>query len=176
MPLHNEQRIVPFCPDQIFDLVADVASYPKFLPWCVGARIRLRQENFLVADLMIGYKFVRERFTSKVRLDRNACRIDIEYAEGPFRYLENHWIFHDHPDGCQIDFRVDFEFRSRMLQRIITVLFNEAVHRMVSAFEARAHDLYGGGVQIIDINLHPHNLKVEGSNPTSATTDNASKL
>jgi coenzyme Q-binding protein COQ10 len=144
MTVHSEQRIIPFRPEQIFDLVADVRSYPEFLPWCVGARIREASGTLIVADLMIGYKMVRERFTSKVTLNREACRIDVEYADGPFKYLDNHWIFHDHPEGCLVDFHVDFEFRSALLQKIIATLFNEAVKRMVGAFEIRAHALYGG--------------------------------
>ena len=143
MPVHSEQRLIPFRPEQIFDLVADVARYPEFLPWCVGARIRTRREDEIVADLMIGYRIVRERFTSRVKLDRAGCRIDIEYTDGPFSYLENHWIFHEHPDGCLIEFQIDFEFKSRLLQTIIMGLFSEAVHRMVGACEARAHTLHG---------------------------------
>lgn len=143
MTIHCEQRVIPFRPDQIFDLVADVKRYPEFLPWCVGARIRSSNGELIVADLMIGYKLVRERFTSKVALDRNDGRIAVEYADGPFKYLDNHWIFRDHPEGCLVDFHVDFEFRSAMLQKIISVLFSEAVKRMVAAFEARAHALYG---------------------------------
>lgn len=144
MPRHEEKRVVPFRPDQIFDLVADVERYPEFLPWCVGARIRSRQPALVVADLVIGYKMVRERFTSRVALDRDDLKIDVAYADGPFRYLENHWTFREHPAGCEIDFFVEFEFKSRLLQGIITVVFNEAVRRMVAAFEARAHALYGG--------------------------------
>lgn len=143
MTTHSEQRIVPFRPDQIFDLVADVARYPEFLPWCVGARVRSSEGNLIVADLMIGYKLVRERFTSKVTLDRAGLRIDTEFTDGPFKYLVNHWVFRDHPDGCLIDFHVDFEFRSLFLQKVIAVLFNEAVRRMVAAFEDRAHALHG---------------------------------
>lgn len=143
MTVHTEQRVMPFRPDQLFDLVADVKRYPEFLPWCVGARIRSSGEALIVADLMIGYKMVRERFTSKVTLNPAACRIDVEYADGPFKYLDNYWIFHEHPDGCLVDFHVDFEFRSAMLQKIIATLFNEAVRRMVAAFEERAHALYG---------------------------------
>lgn len=143
MTVHSEQRVILFRPEQLFDLVADVRRYPEFLPWCVGARIRSSSETLIVADLMIGYKLVRERFTSRVTLDREGRRIDVEYADGPFKYLDNHWIFHPHPDGCLVDFHVDFEFRSAVLQKIIAVLFNEAVKRMVAAFETRAHDLYG---------------------------------
>ena len=145
MPTHAEHRLLPYTAEQLFDLVADVERYPEFLPWCLGARVRERRDNVITADLLIGFRMVRERFTSRVVLDR-PDQIDVSYAEGPFRYLENHWIFEPAPGGgCVIDFHVDFEFRSRMLQKIITVLFNEAVRRMVAAFESRARQLYGAG-------------------------------
>ena len=143
MATHAERRKLPYSAEQLFDLVADVERYPEFLPWCVGARIRERKDNLIVADLLIGFRMIRERFTSRVTLDRPR-RVDVAYSEGPFKYLDNHWIFLPQEDGgCIIDFHVDFEFRSRMLQKIIEVLFNEAVRRMVSAFEARARKLYG---------------------------------
>jgi coenzyme Q-binding protein COQ10 len=143
MPTHAERRKLPYAPEQLFELVADVERYPEFLPWCVGARVRERKPNLVVADLLIGYRMVRERFTSRVTLDRPR-RIDDSYSDGPFRYLDNHWLFEPLPDGgTMLDFYVDFEFRSRMLQQIIEVLFNEAVKRMVSAFETRARRLYG---------------------------------
>lgn len=143
MPTHAEERIVPFQPRQMYDLVADVDSYPEFLPWCTGARIRERKETLIVADLIIGYKMIRERFTSRVTLKPEDLRIDVRYIEGPFKYLQNHWIFKEHPEGCLIDFYVDFEFRSRFLQRVIQPFFNEAVKRMVRAFESRAEELHG---------------------------------
>ena len=143
MPTHAEKRILPYRPDQLYALVAGVEHYPKFLPWCVGARIRERGGRLLVADLIIGFRMFRERFTSTVMLDPEAMRIDVEYTDGPFKYLRNHWIFRPHPEGCEIDFYVDFEFRSRLLQKTIELLFNEAVRRMVAAFEARARQLYG---------------------------------
>jgi coenzyme Q-binding protein COQ10 len=143
MPTHAEQRRLPYSAKQLFDLVADVERYPEFLPWCVGARIRERTDKLLVADLLIGFRMVRERFTSRVVLSPYD-RIDVAYSEGPFRYLTNHWVFLPQPDGgCVIDFFVDFEFRSRLLQKVIEMLFNEAVKRMVSAFEGRARQLYG---------------------------------
>ena len=143
MPTHAEHRRLPYTPEQLFDLVADVERYPEFLPWCLAARVRQRQGNAITADLLIGFRMVRERFTSRVVLDRPR-RIDVTYSEGPFRYLNNHWVFVAEPDGaCLVDFYVDFEFRSRLLQKIIEVLFHEAVKRMVSAFEARARQLYG---------------------------------
>lgn len=143
MPTHAEERVVPFSPAQMYDLVADVGSYPEFLPWCTGARVRERSDTLVIADLMIGYKMIRERFTSRVTLQPEERRIDVRYIEGPFRYLQNHWIFKEHEQGCLIDFYVDFEFKSRFLQRMIQPFFNEAVKRMVRAFESRAQDLYG---------------------------------
>jgi len=143
MPIHKEKRVLPFTPGQLYDLVVDIERYPEFLPWCLGARIRSRQEDLIVADLIIGFKMFRERFTSRVKPDAAARRIDVTYAEGPFKYLENHWVFRDHPAGCEIDFYVDFEFRSKLLQKVIEALFHEAVRRMVAAFETRARALYG---------------------------------
>jgi len=147
MKVHSERRILPFTPEQIFELVGDVAKYPEFLPWCTGARIRERDATpsgeVLVADLMIGFKMVREKFTSRVTLDRPKLRIDVEYINGPFRHLNNHWTFSATAEGkCQIDFHLEFEFSSIVLQKLIGVLFHEAVRRMVAAFEARAHQLY----------------------------------
>jgi len=144
MPTHAELRLLPYTPEQLFDLVADIERYPEFLPWCVGARVRSREGDLILGDLLIGWKMVREKFTSRVHLFR-PDRIEVEYAEGPFKYLENHWKFIPQPGGgTLIDFHVDFEFRSRFLTGLIATLFNEAVKRMVSAFETRARALYGG--------------------------------
>ena len=143
MPRHSERRVLAYSPEQLYKLVAEVERYPEFLPWCRAARIRERKPNLLVADLVIGFKVFRERFTSRVKLDPSGRRIDVTYAEGPFKFLENHWLFLAHPDGCEIDFYVDFEFRSKILQKVMEGLFHEAVKRMVGAFETRAKALYG---------------------------------
>lgn len=145
MPTHAEKRLLPYTPEQLYDLVADIERYPEFLPWCVAARVRERTGRLVVADLMIGFKMIRERFTSRVTLTPKE-RIDVVYSDGPFKHLHNHWIFEPAEGGCRIDFYVEFEFRSRTLQKIIEVLFHEAVRRMVAAFEARARDLYGAPV------------------------------
>ena len=142
MTTHAEQRLICHAPEQLFDLVADVRRYPEFLPWCLAARIRQQSEVTLVADLIIGFQMFKERFTSHVSMDRDQLIIEVEYAEGPFKYLKNRWKFIEHPDGCLIDFYVDFEFRSRLLQTVIESLFTEAVKRMVRAFETRADQLY----------------------------------
>ncbi len=143
MTSHSEQRIVPFSPEQLFELVADVERYPDFLPWCVGARIRSKHNELVIADLMIGYKLIRERFTSRVCLNREIKRINTEYTDGPFKFLKNHWVFRNHSDGCLIDFYLEFEFRSLVFQKLVGVMFNEAVYRMVGAFEDRARVLHG---------------------------------
>jgi coenzyme Q-binding protein COQ10 len=142
MPTHAEQKLVPYRPEQLFDLVADVARYPEFLPWCVGARVLRQAETELVAELTIGFGPFRESFTSHVLLERPG-RVQVRYENGPFRYLRNQWSFTPHPTGCQVNFFVDFEFRSRLLQSAIGLVFNEAVRRMVSAFLRRARVIYG---------------------------------
>jgi len=142
MPTHAEQRVLAYTPEQLFALVADIERYPEFLPWCLAARIKKRRADLIVADLVIGFRIFRERFTSRVALDAPR-RIDVTYAEGPVRRRNNHWVFERVPGGCRIDFYVDFEFKSRLMQKVIEVLFSEAVRRMVGAFEKRAQDLYG---------------------------------
>lgn len=142
MPTHAERRLIAYTPEQLFDLVADVERYPEFLPWCVGARIRSQTSTELLADLTIGFGPFRESFTSKVELERpNSAHV--RYEKGPFRYLNNKWTFTPHPKGCLVDFFVEFEFRSRLLQAAIGVVFNEAVRLMVSAFLRRAREVYG---------------------------------
>ncbi len=148
MPTHTEKRIMPHSADQMFDLIADIKSYPEFLPWCVAARIRkttpLEDGAVIDADLVISFKLFRERFGSRVTLHNQDRVIDVEYLDGPFRYLNNHWSFRELEDGrCEVDFFVDFEFKSKVLQALIGVVFNEAMQRIVQAFAGRADDLYG---------------------------------
>jgi coenzyme Q-binding protein COQ10 len=141
MPTHAEKKVLPYSQDQLFELVADVRRYPEFLPWCVGARIVSRTEEELVADLTIGFKMFRETFRSQVTLER-PHHVHVRYLNGPFRYLNNHWRFHPVANGTEVDFFVDFEFKSRLLQAVIGTVFNEAVRLMVRAFERRAYALY----------------------------------
>jgi coenzyme Q-binding protein COQ10 len=142
MPVHAERRLLAYLPEQLFDLVADVGKYPQFLPWCVSARVRSRTEALLLADLTVGFGPFRETFGSRVELDAPK-RIKVTYQRGPFRYLNNHWDFIADPKGCVVDFFVDFEFRSRILQAAVGVVFHEATKRMVNAFERRARQVYG---------------------------------
>ena len=142
MPTHAERKLVPYTPEQLYNLVADVDKYPQFLPWCVASRIRSRTDHELVADLTIGFGPFRESFTSRVTLER-PTRIKVKYENGPFRYLNNQWDFVSTARGTEVAFFVDFEFRSRILKAAIGVVFNEAVRRMVNAFLKRARDVYG---------------------------------
>lgn len=143
MPTHAEKRKLPYTAEQLFDLVAGVDRYPEFLPWCLASRITRREGDVFYADLVIGYKMIREKFTSRVTILRPE-HIHVEYLSGPMKYLSNHWRFIPHGDGTTtIDFYVEFEFRNPMIQRLMEVFFNEAVRRMVTAFEERAAALYG---------------------------------
>jgi len=151
VPSHKEIKVLPYTPDQLFALVGDIESYPEFLPWCLAARNRKRKRaegaEVVWSDLVIGFKLIRERFTSKVTLvpsaDGRDARIDVEYVDGPLKFLRNHWIFVPREDGgSEIDFYVEFEFRSRIFEKMIGALFHEAVSRMVDAFEKRAAELY----------------------------------
>jgi coenzyme Q-binding protein COQ10 len=142
MPTHAEHKVLPYSPEQMFDLVADVGKYPTFLPWCAGARVKSQSDTQLVADLTIGFGPFRESFTSRVQLDRPR-QVQVKYEDGPFRYLNNQWTFEPHPKGCNVKFYVDFEFKSRMLQAAIGVVFNNAVRLMVNAFLKRAREVYG---------------------------------
>lgn len=146
MPRHSETRVLPYTAAQMYDLVADVASYPQFLPWCSAARIRSRtpegEAEVMLADLVISFKVFREKFGSRVTLKPVENSIDTEYLDGPFKYLKSTWDFKDVEGGCEVAFFVDFEFKNAILQGVIGVVFNEAMNRIVRAFEARAADLY----------------------------------
>jgi coenzyme Q-binding protein COQ10 len=145
---YTETRLLPYSAEQLFALVADVGKYPEFLPWCVAARVRTATATEQVADLTIGFGPFRESFTSRVALEQPTL-IQVRYENGPFKYLNNRWSFtpRTRPDGstegCVVKFFVDFEFRSKLLQGAIGVVFNEAERRMVNAFLKRAHDIYG---------------------------------
>lgn len=147
MPKHSETRLLPYTARQMYDLVADVPAYPQFLPWCAAARIRSRRQDgpaeIMEADLVISFKVFRERFGSRVTLWSEDMRIDTEYLDGPFKYMQSSWSFRDLDQGCEVAFDVDFEFRNVVLQRLIGVVFNEAMQRIVRAFETRATTLYG---------------------------------
>ena len=146
---HIEKKVLPYSPEQMFTLVAGVENYAEFLPWCVASRINKHEgDSVFYADLVVGYKMFRERFSSKVTLESPSEHapgtIDIEYLRGPLRHLKNHWRFISEPDGsCLIDFSVEFEFKNKALQGLSQVFFQEVIRRMVDAFEQRALAVYG---------------------------------
>jgi coenzyme Q-binding protein COQ10 len=143
MPGIRETRRVPYSAEQMFDLVADVARYEQFLPWVVGARIKSDSETEMVADLLVGFKALREKFTSKVIKDRPR-RIEVIYLDGPMRDLDNVWRFRPLEDGgCEIDFSVQFSFRNRIFEALAGQYFDRAFRKLVGAFETRAEELYG---------------------------------
>ncbi len=143
MPRHSETKHLPYTPEQLFDLVADVARYDEFLPWVVAVRIRSSSETETVADLVVGFNAFKERFTSRVKKDRSR-RIEVDYVEGPLKYLHNEWRFEPEPDGgTNLCFAVDFAFRSRIFEALAGQMFDRALRRMTGAFETRAAALYG---------------------------------
>ena len=146
MPTHKEIRSLPYTANQMYDLVADVVNYPEFLPWCAASRIKTvtfdGPRDIMTVDLIISFKVFRERFTSKVVLHSDGLFVDTEYLDGPFKYMKSTWQFVDVEGGCTVEFFVDFEFKNAILQRVIGLVFNEAMQRIVRAFEARASILY----------------------------------
>lgn len=145
MPRHTETRHLPYSPGQMFDLVADVGRYQEFLPWVVATRIRSNGESEMVADLIVGFKALRETFSSRVH-KRRPDHIEIDYIEGPLKYLHNEWHFRpDGEDGTILEFSVDFAFKSRVFEMLAGRVFDKALRKMTSAFEARADALYGPG-------------------------------
>lgn len=153
MTTHAEKRVMPYSAEQMYGLIADVPRYPEFLPWCAAARTRARNPlpdgagEVLDVDLVISFKVFRERFGSRVTLRPGAREIDVEYLDGPFKFLLNHWKFIPlGPGTCEVDFFVEFEFKSTILQKLIGLVFTEAMHRIVRAFEKRAEELYGRSV------------------------------
>ncbi|HEV2866890.1 MAG TPA: type II toxin-antitoxin system RatA family toxin [Allosphingosinicella sp.] len=146
MPRHTEQRNLPYTPEEMFDLVADVKSYQEFLPWVAAVRVRSNSETDMIADLVVGFRALKETFTSRVH-KRRPTEIRIDYIEGPLKYLHNNWTFRpDGKGGTDIGFCVDFAFRSRIFETLAGQMFDRALRRMIGAFEERAHALYGAGV------------------------------
>jgi coenzyme Q-binding protein COQ10 len=148
MPTHSETRHLPYSAQQMYDLVGDVGSYPKFLPWTAAARIRSTEDQGdhqgMLADLVISFKVFRERFGARVTLWPADRRIDTEYLDGPFKHLISKWQFEDAPEGgCNVSFHVDFEFKNVILQKAAGMFFFEAMQRIVRAFEERAKELHG---------------------------------
>ncbi len=143
MPRHSETRYLPYTPEQLFELVADVGRYDEFLPWVVAVRVRSSSATETVADLVVGFNAFKERFTSRVT-KRHPDRIVVDYIEGPLKYLQNEWRFEPAPEGgTKVFFSVDFAFRSRLFESLAGAMFDRALRRMTGAFEQRAEQLYG---------------------------------
>ena len=154
MPTHSETRRLPYSPEQMYDLVADVARYPQFIPWISASRVRgvtpHGDHDVMLADLVIGFKMFRERFLSRVTMWPGSRRIDTEYVDGPFKHMISKWEFAPDPEGgagCEVRFEVDFEFKNSILQGAAGLFFQEAMQRIVRAFEARADALYAEGAR-----------------------------
>ena len=145
MPAHSESRVVPYTAERMFAIVADVEKYPEFLPWCAGLRVLRREAcdgvEIVIAEMLVGYKSLRERYTSRVVIDRAALTIDTGQTEGVFRKLENHWRFTPLGDSCRVEFSIDFEFRSRLLAAVASAALGPVMMKMSQAFEARARAL-----------------------------------
>ncbi len=141
MPAHAEHKLLPYTPDQLFDMVADVKNYPRFIPWCRGARVRQSGEKLVVAVLEIGFGPFSESFTSHVDLDRPRA-VTVKAADGPLEHLSNQWVFTPVGTLTRIDFAVDFQFKSHLLDHVASAMFHDASVRLMGAFEARAHSLY----------------------------------
>jgi coenzyme Q-binding protein COQ10 len=142
MPGVRETRRLPYSAEQMFDLVADVARYGEFLPWVVATRVKSDSETEMVADMLVGFNALREKFTSKV-IKQRAERIEVIYLDGPMRDLDNVWHFRPTDEGCEIDFKVEFTFRNAMFEALAGQYFDRAFRKMMGAFEERAEKLYG---------------------------------
>lgn len=148
MPKFSNKRLVAFTPQQMFDVVADVEAYPQFLPLCDSLSVRERrnegEQTVLIANMGVGYQSISESFTSRVTLAPSVPRVDVEYLDGPFHHMQNRWLFADASNGCEIDFFIDYEFRSRMLGVLMGAMFDKAFRKFAGAFEDRARLVYGG--------------------------------
>ena len=154
MPAHSENRVLPFSARQMFDLVLDVAKYPEFLPWCVATRVKSKDDadaGLMVADMAVGFKMLQERYTSRITFTApggpdgetmGEGHIHVTDVGGPFKRLETDWRFRPNAEGCEVDFHIDFEFSSKMLERVMGSIFNEAAHKMMQAFVTRAGVIY----------------------------------
>jgi coenzyme Q-binding protein COQ10 len=148
MARYQVTRLLPYTPDQVFTLVGDVARYPEFVPWITAMRTGPAREegegvSTLDAEAAVGFSFLKEAFATRVRRDAGEKRISVSLISGPFRRLENRWLFRPHPRGCEVDFDIDFQFRAKMLDLLLKANFGYAVDKLIACFEARARALYG---------------------------------
>lgn len=144
MPVHSENRVLPFSASQMFDLVLDVGQYPQFLPWCVATRVKSKDagdNGQMVADMAVGFKMLQERYTSRITFE-HARHIHVTDIGGPFKHLETDWVFIERADGCEVNFNIDFAFSSKLLETVMGGVFTEAAHKMMQAFVTRAEAIY----------------------------------
>jgi coenzyme Q-binding protein COQ10 len=159
VPAHRETRELPYSASQMYALVADVGRYQEFLPWVVGTRIQSNSETEMLADVLVGFKGLREQFTSRVIKTTNVS-IDVDYLDGPLKQLHNEWRFRPRENGgCHVDFYVEFSFKNRMFQKLAGQMFTKALNKMTSAFVTRAEQIYGSDCS-----------ESSGSNSSSATS------
>lgn len=142
MPHHHERRSLPYSAGQMYDLVVDVRRYGEFLPWVAAVRIRSDNDQEILADLVVGFKNLRETFSSRV-LKTPKSKVEVDYLDGPMRHLHNQWLFEETTDGCIVDFTVDFSFHNRIFEALAGQFFDHALRKMTDAFIERAEALYG---------------------------------
>ncbi len=146
MHTYTETCVLPYAPEQLFALVVAIEHYPEFIPWCRGARIINREKDSFLGELVISFSHLTERYTSRITpapaTAHAAARIDVAAIDGPFEYLNNHWKFMPHPEGCEIQLDLNFQFKSKLLDKMLGGIFERACAKMVGAFTARAHALY----------------------------------
>lgn len=148
MPRHHESRILPYSAEQIYAMVTDIARYPEFLPWVIALRVQSDTDTEAVADMIVGFKGLRESFSCRVEKSRPAM-VKVSYIDGPMKHLDNEWHFQDMADdSCRVDFMVDFSFRNKMFEMLAGQFFDKAFRKMTAAFETRAAELYGAGSEI----------------------------
>jgi coenzyme Q-binding protein COQ10 len=145
---HHVSKVLPYTPDQLFALVGDVNAYPDFVPWITSMRTWNARNlgegvEAVDAEAGVGFSFLKERFSTRVRRDLTARQIDVDLLSGPFKRLANRWQFHDDPGGSRVEFDIDFQFKSRLLEALLAANFSHAVDRLMECFEARAKALYG---------------------------------
>ena len=145
MPQHSESRIVPYPTELMYNIVSNVEKYPEFLPWCSGLRVlaceRVGGNDHLIAEMLVGFSGLHERYISRVALDPAARTIDVTQLEGPFRHMDTHWRFTPEGDGCKVDFSISFEFKNRLLAMVAGKAFERVMLKMTEAFESRARAL-----------------------------------
>lgn len=143
MPTHSTEIVLPYTPKQLYAMVADIESYPKFIPWCEGARIYDRDGDVVLADLLVHFRGISGKYTSRVILDEKAGEISVELAQGPFHHLYQGWKFTRVYSGTKVEFDIDFKIRNFLLEKVVDMMFDEACAKMMKAFSDRAESLYG---------------------------------